>query len=90
MVIRAIRPQVEVALPNLSEFLFFRSARGGLYWEINPMSLAEEYRRNADDCRRQAEKSLNPLDKERWLKIAEHWLMMAQESDADPRTRSDR
>jgi hypothetical protein len=28
----------------------------------------------------QAEWAINPLDKERWLKIAEHWLQMAQEA----------
>jgi hypothetical protein len=47
------------------------------------VSRADEFRKNADECRRQAELSLNPLDKERWLKIAEHWLQMAQEAD-DP------
>jgi hypothetical protein len=25
--------------------------------------------------------ALNPLDKDRWLKIAQHWLQMAQEAD---------
>jgi hypothetical protein len=38
---------------------------------------SDEYRKNADECRQQAEGSLNALDKERWLKIAEQWLMMA-------------
>jgi hypothetical protein len=32
------------------------------------------------DCRPQAERSLNPLDKEHWLKIAEEWLKLAQDS----------
>jgi hypothetical protein len=44
---------------------------------------ADEFRKNADECRQQAESAINPLDKERWLKIAEHWLQMAQEAD-DP------
>ena len=47
------------------------------------MSRADEFRRNADECRQQATKAINPLDKERWLKIAEHWLQMAQEKARD-------
>ncbi len=43
----------------------------------------DEFRRNADECRQQAERAINPLDKERWLKIAEHWLKMAQEAESD-------
>jgi hypothetical protein len=42
---------------------------------------AETYRENADECRRQGERSRNIADKERRLKIAEHWLQMAQEAD---------
>lgn len=45
------------------------------------MTRADEFRRNADDCREQAERAINSLDKERWLKIAEQWLQMAQEID---------
>ena len=52
------------------------------------MSRADEFRKNADECRQQAAKSFNPLDKERWLMIAEHWLRMAQEADAAPITRT--
>jgi len=52
------------------------------------MSRAEEFRKNADECRQQAAKSINHLDKERWLTIAEHWLQLAQEAEADPDTRS--
>jgi hypothetical protein len=50
------------------------------------MSRADEFRKNADECRQHAAKAFNPLDKERWLKIAEHWLLMAQEADAAPIT----
>lgn len=38
------------------------------------MTRAELFRKNADECREQAGRSRNPLDKEHWLKIAEHWL----------------
>jgi hypothetical protein len=30
-----------------------------------------------------SQRSLTPCRKERWLKIAEHWLPMAQEADKD-------
>jgi hypothetical protein len=46
------------------------------------MNRADEFRKNADECRQQAEKSIHPMDKERWLKLAWHWLQMAQEEDA--------
>jgi hypothetical protein len=45
------------------------------------VSRADEFRKNADE---QAERAINPLDKERWLKIAEHWLQMSQEADDPP------
>ena len=45
------------------------------------VSRADEFRKNADECRQQAERAINRLDKERWLKIAEHCLQ--QEAD-DP------
>jgi hypothetical protein len=54
--------------------------------EPPPMNRADKFRRNADDCREQAERCHNPLDKERWLKIAENWLKMALEAEADPRS----
>jgi hypothetical protein len=50
------------------------------------MSRANEFRTNADECREQAARAINPLDKERWLKIAQHWLQMAQEAEEGPNT----
>jgi hypothetical protein len=55
-------------LANPAVFLF-RSARRALLG-TNPMSRADVYRKNANECRQQAERSHNFLDKERWLKIA--------------------
>ena len=40
---------------------------------------AKAFREHADECRRQAEWSLVPADKARWLRIAEKWLKIAQE-----------
>jgi hypothetical protein len=67
-------------------YIFLASA-GRALLGANPMSRADEFRKNADECRQQAAKAFNPLDKERWLKIAEHWLLMAQEADVAPDTR---
>jgi hypothetical protein len=47
------------------------------------VSRAEAFREHAAECRRQAEWSLVPADKERWLKIAEKWLKIAREAEED-------
>jgi hypothetical protein len=52
----------------------------------NLMSRADEFCQNADECGQQAARAFNLLDKERWLKIAELWLQMAQEAEAAPDT----
>ena len=39
----------------------------------------EEFRTNAQDALNQADKCRKPEDKERWLKIAQDWLRLAQE-----------
>jgi hypothetical protein len=41
------------------------------------MSQADEYRQNAAECQQQAEKSVTAHDKLQWLKIADHWLKLA-------------
>jgi hypothetical protein len=46
------------------------------------MERADQFRQNVEECRLQAERAHNPIDKEAWLKIAEHWLQMAQEADS--------
>ena len=45
----------------------------------------DHYRANADEARKQAERSINTLDNERWLRIAEDWLKLAQSEDGRPR-----
>jgi len=42
------------------------------------MNDAERYRRQAEECRRMAEKVFSPLDKEAWLLLATDWLRMVQ------------
>jgi hypothetical protein len=38
----------------------------------------DRYRKQAEVAREQAAKAVTPLDKEAWLRIAEHWLRLAQ------------
>jgi hypothetical protein len=49
-------------------------------------SKTEEFRKNADNCRQQAERAKNSFDKEHWLEIAEHWLKMAAAEEAATKT----
>jgi integrase len=46
------------------------------------MTIAEEYRRNAHQCREQAGKSVQIGDKAVWLKLAEDWQCLAEQVDA--------
>ena len=48
------------------------------------MNRADEYRKNGDECRQQAERSRDPLDKECWLKIAQDWVKMAEAAGEQP------
>ena len=43
---------------------------------------ADRFRKQADECREQAERSISPLDKERWLRLAGDWIRMAQDAEA--------
>ena len=42
---------------------------------------AARYRDKAEDCRQQAERAINPLDKEAWFRLGEEWLRMAQKAE---------
>jgi hypothetical protein len=42
---------------------------------------APRFRKQGDECREQAERAINPLDKEGWLRLAEEWLKMAAEAE---------
>jgi hypothetical protein len=41
-----------------------------------------QYIRLAEEARVQAEKSVSPDDKRRWLEIAEEWLKLAEQLEA--------
>ena len=38
-------------------------------------------RAQAEECRREAERTINPLDQEAWLRLAGEWIKMAQEAE---------
>jgi hypothetical protein len=40
------------------------------------MNILDEYRRNAQECQRMAEKAGNATDKASWLRLAASWLSM--------------
>jgi hypothetical protein len=44
---------------------------------------ADEYRQKAEECRSQAGKASNAVDKAAWLKLAEDWLHLATAKNAD-------
>jgi uncharacterized alpha-E superfamily protein len=42
---------------------------------------ANSFRQNAEQCRRLAHDSRDPVQRETWLKLAEEWTKMADEAD---------
>jgi hypothetical protein len=42
---------------------------------------ATQYRGRAEEARQIAEKFINPLDKEVWLRVAGEWLKLAQRAE---------
>jgi hypothetical protein len=42
---------------------------------------ATRFRKQAEECREQAAKAVNPLDKESWLRVAAEWIKLAQATD---------
>jgi len=42
---------------------------------------ATQYRERAEEARQIAEKFINPLDKELWLRVASEWLKLAQRAE---------
>lgn len=50
--------------------------------KVIPPDRFDEYRRNADDCRRKAENTGDRDDKMSWLKLADAWLQMLPPTEA--------
>ena len=42
------------------------------------MSDASKYRREAEECRRNAERASRPIDREAWLRLAADWAKLAE------------
>jgi hypothetical protein len=47
------------------------------------MSRADEYHLKAAECQHQSRTSITPLDKQQWLRLAEHWLKLAEATDPE-------
>jgi hypothetical protein len=45
------------------------------------MAKADVYRWRAEECRHKAEQAVATRDQKAWFKVAEQWLMMAQEAE---------
>ena len=43
---------------------------------------SDKFRRFAKEARQHAEKSVTPVEKDRWIKIAERWERMAEDAEA--------
>jgi hypothetical protein len=46
---------------------------------------AARFRKQAQECVEQAERSLSPLDRETWLRVAAEWMKLAQSVDDNAR-----
>jgi hypothetical protein len=43
---------------------------------------ADQFRRQAQDCKERAAGARHPVDEDAWLKLAEEWLSLAQADEA--------
>ena len=46
--------------------------------------LAQKYRRQADECRQNAERTTNMVDRKAWLWLANDWTKLAQSAETIP------
>jgi anaerobic glycerol-3-phosphate dehydrogenase len=42
---------------------------------------ADRFRRQAEECRQEAERAVSLLDKEAWLRVASEWIKLAQAAE---------
>ena len=54
--------------------------------EAIDIARADQFRKSADECRELAGQSTSPEHKERWLKIADDWLRLAEAVEANDLT----
>lgn len=43
---------------------------------------ADEFLKQAEEYRQLAERTISPLDKEAWLRLADEWTRLAREAEA--------
>ena len=48
------------------------------------MAIEDEYRREAERCRVQAERAPKSADRAFWLMLAQNWQTLAQQSERQP------
>jgi hypothetical protein len=48
---------------------------------------ADDFRKQAEECRQLANTALKAVDKAFWLRLAEDWLKLAQEADKPTKRR---
>jgi hypothetical protein len=41
----------------------------------------QRYRREAEECRQNAEQAKNPVDQEAWLRLADDWMKLARSAE---------
>jgi hypothetical protein len=41
----------------------------------------QRFRSEAKECRRLAEQATSPIDKQAWLRLAEDWIKLAEETE---------
>jgi uncharacterized tellurite resistance protein B-like protein len=45
------------------------------------LEYAQEFRHKATDCTKQASLAITQIDRRQWLRLAEHWLELAEVTD---------
>jgi hypothetical protein len=51
------------------------------------MSDANKYLREAEECRRNAERASRPIDREAWLRLAADWVKLAEGAEFTQRAK---
>ena len=46
------------------------------------MGTADDFRKNAEECRQFAERAIKPTTRARWLTLAGNWLKLAETAEA--------
>jgi hypothetical protein len=48
------------------------------------MNRAEECRQRVTECLHEAKRAIRPIDQQHWIRLAEQWLKLAEEIEANP------